>query len=115
MNEEIRDEWVRRLEGGDYTQGRTALRIGDEYCCLGVLCEMAVEAGVVRRVPNGNFFGYTNGEARPEEYLLPLPVMLWAGLDTVNPWSQLLEEGLTAMNDSGVPFSEIAQIIRDEF
>lgn len=116
MKEEIRDEWARRLESGDYEQGRAALRVRDEYCCLGVLCEMAVEAGVVKRYRDAaGYYGYmSNDMLEPEAYLLPRNVAAWAGLDDTNPASGSVST-LSAYNDSGTSFTEIARIIRAEF
>lgn len=41
--EEIRGNllrWIERLERNDLAQGSTRLRAGDNYCCLGVACEV---------------------------------------------------------------------------
>lgn len=41
MNKEIKAKWLEALRSGRYKQGRTLLRsIDDEYCCLGVLCDI---------------------------------------------------------------------------
>ncbi len=53
MNQrEVIREWVRRLRSGDYLQGRSVLeKIREdgrsEFCCLGVLCRIAVEEGLI--------------------------------------------------------------------
>ena len=47
MNPEIRDLWVDALNSGEYTQGYGALRKDDNFCCLGVLSDLAVKAGVI--------------------------------------------------------------------
>lgn len=51
MNPEIKERWLEALRSGKYKQGQKLLRArdvdGNEYhCCLGVLCDLAVEAGV---------------------------------------------------------------------
>lgn len=56
------------------------------YCCLGVLCEQAVAAGIAERVlhPSGDGrVGYRRaGSSDPPAYnVLPLAVAAWAGLD----------------------------------
>ena len=39
--EENRENLIKALESGDYKKGRTLLRtVDDEYCCLGVMCEV---------------------------------------------------------------------------
>ena len=47
MNKEVKKKWVDALRSGEYAQGRSSLRDHDEYCCLGVLCELAVKEGVI--------------------------------------------------------------------
>jgi hypothetical protein len=98
VNPEIKAEWIRRLRSGDYQQGQHLLKFRStpdsplQYCCLGVLCEMAVEAGIVQE-----------GESRPparKDYepptyaanfktvndmsssVLPIDVQNWAGIET---------------------------------
>lgn len=37
----IQEQWLQALESGNYKQGKRKLRsIGDEYCCLGVACDL---------------------------------------------------------------------------
>jgi len=49
MDPGIRAAWVAALRSGEYQQGKANLRAADNtYCCLGVLCELAVQAGVAR-------------------------------------------------------------------
>lgn len=38
--------WVDALRSGKFTQGRGRLYRRETYCCLGVACELAVQAGV---------------------------------------------------------------------
>lgn len=38
--DEMRQKWLNALRSGEYKQGRGNLRVGDEYCCLGVACEV---------------------------------------------------------------------------
>ena len=50
MNKEVKQQWVAALRSGEYKQGKNALRRqyeGEdaEFCCLGVLCDLAVKAG----------------------------------------------------------------------
>jgi hypothetical protein len=40
MNPEIKAKWIAALRSGEYAQGRYALRDGDHFCCLGVLCDV---------------------------------------------------------------------------
>lgn len=82
MKPEIKDAWVKELRSGKYKQARLALGLVNDlgeksFCCLGVLCEMAVEAGVIEKPTlAGDTLVYNN-----ESTLLPERVMEWAGLD----------------------------------
>jgi ribosomal protein L20 len=40
---EIRNLWIERLRSGTIKQGIGRLAIEDTRCCLGVLCDIAVE------------------------------------------------------------------------
>lgn len=88
--------WVRRLRSGDYPQGRGRLRRdlrlpngkptqSSGYCCLGVLCEMAVEAGAIGKIEfrPKEFAGGLEETATYYDAMGDLPsegVWVWAGL-----------------------------------
>lgn len=40
MNKALKKKWVDALRSGKYKQGKTALRVGNNFCCLGVLCDV---------------------------------------------------------------------------
>jgi hypothetical protein len=97
MNPEIKARWIAYLEDGTRTQGRKILRNehGDQ-CCLDVLCEIAVEDGIINPPhfsPVRNCYVYegTNDPGTgyfptwDEASLLPHVVAEWAGLDSANP------------------------------
>lgn len=77
LRPEIKEEWLRRLRSGDYPQGRAALNARGKYCCLGVLCEMAVEAGVIISQDNETQMSYGLGENFTDVWT-PSEVTLWA-------------------------------------
>ncbi len=90
--------WCAALESGEYKQGRFHLNFNGEYCCLGVLCELAVKEDIVQ---------HFNGM----DAVLPLEVMRWAGLATSSGVYD--DTNLTFNNDvEYLPFPEIAAIIR---
>ncbi len=115
MNEEIKAKWIAALRSGEYRQGAGALRRvastedEDRYCCLGVLCDLAEKAGVLT-VEKTQFGGY---RYQGESGLLPDTVQTWANLDTSNPdvYKGSTRGLLAELNDDGVPFSEIADMI----
>lgn len=129
MNPEYKALWVDRLRNGGLLQGTGSLRRRikgeDYYCCLGVLCEIAVEKGVVTRMPPSYVSGILTYDG--EEDFLPLSVRQAAGLDSPNPFvpnhegisttGDYVPERLTLswLNDTGYTFSEIADIIERNF
>ena len=44
MNPEIKAKWVAALRSGEYKQAKGQLRIGNSFCCLGVLCNLHAQA-----------------------------------------------------------------------
>lgn len=120
MREDIKEQWVAALRSGDYVQGRGRLATinGDEvqYCCLGVLCELAVKAGVaVKENERNHHIRYSNPQDRWDgnAATLPLFVMEWADLEDRQGWSSL-DDSLTNKNDRGVSFEKIADVIEDK-
>jgi hypothetical protein len=111
VNPRVKALWLAALRSGKFKQGKRRLRIGDQHCCLGVLCEIAVEEGIVERVQDSftEMYAYRGkGSGYEESSILPFPVAEWAGLG-VNPRAG--EEVLAALNDRGVTFAAIADII----
>ena len=42
---EVLELWVKALESGEYKQGHQLLNKDNEFCCLGVLCDLAAKDG----------------------------------------------------------------------
>jgi hypothetical protein len=109
--QEIKTEWLKRLRSGDITQTQGVLgRTDGSRCCLGVLCDIAVEEKVV--------------ETRVEAYtdtiiydsfseVTPLTVMTWAGMASRAGNITTKGTSLGDINDSGTSFSTIADIIEE--
>lgn len=91
MNPEVKAKWIEALRSGKYKQGEEVLHYktpeGDhKYCCLGVLCDIAVEEdvispGVETREYQGEFAYGSEGDRAT----LPVEVMKWSGLTHFNP------------------------------
>lgn len=133
MNPEIKERWLAALRSGDYKQTDGYLNVSsdnpegsefDGYCCLGVLCEIAVADGVIQkqRVSGQNFFEFGDPSRDDWDYsVLPISVQEWAGLTEGNPSVNLLEEGddpeadnwtpVSEPNDNGASFEKIADLI----
>lgn len=134
MNPEVKTEWLRALSSGEYVQAVGSLHeVGtegdDRYCCLGVLCELAVKAGVTKRRTEVNptdpwgrkmEYGYGNAKDMDTCYL-PDEVLKWSGLGSR---TGVLPEGTNARfdhhslanaNDVGKSFEDIADLIEEHF
>lgn len=137
MNSEVRVAWVDALRSGGYRQGIGYLHqispVGSQevetsFCCLGVLCDLAVKAGVALDVVTqaDGTVSYNEGSSA-----LPIPVREWAGLDSNDPAipdvdpSRLthsydedygyLAKHLSELNDAhGFSFDEIADLIEGQ-
>jgi hypothetical protein len=132
MNPQIKARWVAALRSGDYTQVEGRLNKNDEgFCCLGVLCEIAVEDGIVNKKLASELgyehdsFAYLddgiNDRTYPQFDVLPHNVKDWAGIRDTNPevkWEHKGEEDeypLSALNDDfKLTFTEIADIIEEQ-
>lgn len=120
MDAVIKNKWIERLESGELKQGIGHLHDlkADTYCCLGVLCDIASDDGIVERKPaNISNLEQFIGEHGPSVGLLPDDVQNWAGIRGPDApfkmgdrWTTLAIE-----NDNGKSFTEIAQMIRENF
>lgn len=121
MKTKIKKQWIAALLSGDYKQGRgrLALIVSDDetrYCCLGVLCELAVKEGIVEKekAMDGYHYKYFS-DHDVHMSVLPKAVQTWAGLDTYYGWQNLTTgQSLTSLNDAGRSFENIAQVIEEK-
>ena len=138
MNQEIKERWLAALRSGQYKQTDGYLNVqavnpnednptnnnGDGFCCLGVLCEIAVADGVIQkqRSASADFFEYGDPAREDWDYsVLPETVKEWAGLRDTNPFiNDIPEDGdadgdywvpISEVNDNGLSFTEIAKFI----
>jgi len=106
MDYAVKAQWIAALRSGKYKQGKHRLRSDtDEFCCLGVLCDISPAARW-----NGTRAVGCSGDIEDASVIgLPKSVQRWAVLPTTGP---AVKRGfLSALNDQGVPFSEIADLI----
>lgn len=95
--------WLEALRSGEYSQGKYRLQSGNEFCCLGVACEVAEKAGIK---VNKDRFGMINGitlNIQPN-------VIAWLGLRS-SAGEITVDEVLTRLNDSGQTFFDLADLI----
>lgn len=102
MNKAVKKAWVAELRSGQYVQGTGRLRnMRDEFCCLGVLCNVHA-----KEHPD-----YAKTQTNPHRYggelcYPPNNVEAWAGLN------KTVGNMLVDMNDfSGKTFNQIADWI----
>lgn len=77
MYKHIKEKWVAALRSGKYDQATGTLKIGNQYCCLGVLCDLATKENICKEssVPSAIYTYYDN-----EKQMLPKSVIQWANL-----------------------------------
>lgn len=118
--QKVRRRWVKALRSGQYrkTTGNlvTSQNGKDSFCCLGVLCDLAVRAGVIAP-PESNDFGYLMYGGG--SYDLPVPVRVWAGLTSSSgTFDEKIRRqySLVNLNDDvkGFTFKKIADVIERE-
>jgi hypothetical protein len=112
VNTEIARLWSAALRSGKYRQGRDYLAKTDadgvvRYCCLGVLCELAIQAGVelTRRVTATGTVSYDNCQGT-----LPGVVVRWADLESDNPRLGVAT-AVRLNDDQRVSFERIADVV----
>lgn len=142
LKPEIKERWVNALRSGKYRQGKTELvqpdcKLGEGlvYCCLGVLCDLASEDGVVPKLSSlystdrwpTDESGTTVSPAewrwtQEEDSGLPCDAVVeWAfgaAVDNIPRYlyySDTSRKTLYYMNDTGSSFEEIADVIEMEF
>lgn len=117
MKKKIADQWVAALRSGDYKQGKNRLRnVRDEFCCLGVLCNLHAQAHpeIAARQKDPKYYMGETGVLSGE-------VAVWAGMKSSEGrfYSKKLLtpacDSLTGANDSGVKFPDIADFIEKNY
>ncbi|QGT54330.1 hypothetical protein b3_0086 [Synechococcus phage B3] len=125
MKQEIKERWVAALRSGEYRQTRSTLRDETGFCCLGVLTDLYLKENDEEWVLINTHYSFDD-----ENLLLPQQVQEWAEIDTdphlsLNKAStaiRIVLEGyqsntpptLAVLNDCGVPFKEIADVIENQ-
>lgn len=100
-------KWVDALRSGKYQQTQSVLHDSDGHCCLGVLCDVAINNGLKTLTWHG---GYREGySCNGYESVLPPEAMKWVGLK--DDCGKYDGSNLADQNDGGLSFDEIADLI----
>ena len=112
MKPEIKQKWIDALSTATYKQGRERLRHKDEFCCLGVLCDIYSRETGVEWVPLDDYM-----EIEGRIATLPKEIMEWAGLE-INPMVNIESLGMCPLIDVNdklnYTFPQIAELIREQ-
>jgi hypothetical protein len=113
VNTDVMRRWANALASGNFQQGNNVLQADGKFCCLGVLCELAKDDGLVlmAQYPSGTVWYVDASKEHERSYTAPPSVVRdWAGLDRDDI------NFFVALNDEyGVGFDGIAYIIREKF
>ena len=126
MKKEIKDKWVAALRSGEYQQAYGRLRDDNSFCCLGVLCDIS---GLGKWVNESGSWHYSITGCY--KYRRALPGFLCKEFEIASSAAKLKEQvvkkeslgklahlvvgnSLSGLNDAGVPFKEIADIIEKD-
>jgi hypothetical protein len=124
MNQEIKAKWVAALRSGEYKQGIEQLKdCNGNFCCLGLLCDLAEKEGIVESSPQeteeygSGDFGYRmkGSEDSFEFETLPKAVMDWAGLDSDNPIIGDNNRATYCNDVCRMSFNKIADLVEKHF
>lgn len=127
LKPEVKAKWLEALRSGRYQQGRSYLHTAspdgeDRFCCLGVLCDLAANDGIVRTsVGHDDAIAYIGQPLDVETAIPPGSVVHWAYQKLPEPgdrWKILTQElGTTYLpelnDDDRLTFSEIADLIEE--
>lgn len=118
MNKEVKELWLKALKSGEYQHGTGDLRIGDTYCCLGVLCDLhrkiSGEGGEWKKSEENPWYEYLGSAA-----YLPEAVSRWSGINRVDGifYDDETKTNLTlsSENDNSEDFSTVIDYIEKYF
>lgn len=135
MNADVKAQWLAALRSGEYEQTDGYLHNDNGYCCLGVLCDLAVKNKVIPEptADPDNYSADTRIYGAGDEERAELPpeaVTEWAGFGRDdwgvaihNPAVTVTDEDfdsdqltvLSELNDTyGWSFSQIADVIEEQ-
>jgi len=113
-------KWIAALRSGDYEQCTGRLHLKDDgFCCLGVLCDIFNKGAwvdpTIEKPDNMVYAKKKTGDCGNVD-VLPVFVYEDVALSTNNPLVKMYvgEETLAELNDAGLTFADIADIIEEQ-
>ena len=112
MRIDVAKLWTAALRSGKYYQGTGYLNCNEEFCCLGVLCDLYMKHVGHDKMPVKVFNDKTVCYDTSKE-VLPAVVQEWAGMRTAIGSLPDPDENtsLAELNDGGYSFEELAKVI----
>jgi hypothetical protein len=104
MDKEIKGKWVEALRSGKYKQCQGILKRNDEYCCLGVLCDIVDPEWTLTHAEESGY--------------LPDHIKKLAGLTITGMLTGYVDGcgDLASLNDKAkYTFDQIADVIEEHF
>jgi len=123
MHKGIKKKWLKALRSGDYKQTQGRLKNHERYCCLGVLCDVVKNYKHVQGKWHGDIFKCGSGNM---DMALPYSVRELVDTDSIGIGTEgtlptkvkhdgSLRTCLSALNDHGMSFKKIADVIEEQF
>lgn len=115
MKKDIADKWVAALRSGKYKQGKGTLRdSGNNFCCLGVLCDILDIPSSLHvssiSLESGINWSYGMNDEVLNSAILPNSALLLSEIK--NQHGDFgFKDSLVTLNDNGSSFMEIADVI----
>ena len=118
LPKEFKADWLKALRSGKYCQGMVKMRSNKmgkkQFCVLGVLCDLHRK---LNRSSINKWFVNKWGEFlyREKGWFLPSVVSEWAGMpdDTAEVIYGNREEKISVLNDKGLSFKKLADLIEN--
>ena len=99
-------EWIEALRSKKYKQGRSCLRYKDEFCCLGVLCDIVY--------PEGWSYSEFDGESEMRHGLPPGKTENNYPIHMFGDFSQTCLHKYANMNDTEDTFDVISTRVEND-
>ncbi len=112
MNPELKDKWIKALRSGYYKQGQEVLKSIDyKFCCLGVLCDIIDTNKWSLKTSLEAYTWESSDSLLPRSLQNELDLDSYVMIDLLQKDSEYQRYSLTMLNDQGMSFDQIADVI----